>query len=148
MTIYLVGYGEHEFKDGDFYLVDAPTREDAIAAFALNIGIREEAWIEWIYERVANDCFAERFWLTNKATPGYDKQIGRYLATPEQFVANVRQFFGPRQDFAQMYLYIWNESDEPTISVEFPTDMQVYMWLNSEWREDSAFDIDSIKHIR
>lgn len=149
MPTYLIGDGECEFKEKQFYLVDAPTREEAIALFARKVEIHDETWTQWIYDRVINESFAERFWLSKEANPGYeyDRQLHCYVATQEQFEENVRRFFGPHLDFAQIYLDIWRKSEETMMVGEFPTEMQVYMCLNGNWCMPIILELGDIEGL-
>ena len=149
MPTYLIGDGEHLLKEKQFYLVDAPTPEDAIAAFARKIEIYDETWTQWIYDRVINASFAQRFWLSEDAGPGYeyDQQLHCYVATWERFEENVRQFFGPRRDFAQTYLDIWRKSEGTMMVGEFPIEMQVHMCLNGDWCMPVILEFGDIERL-
>ena len=148
MPTYLIGNAECEFKEGEFHLVDAPTREEAITLFVREAGIRDEDWKEEMY----GQGFAGRFWSSEDAKAGYDYDAlaCRYVATPEQFEENVRRYFGPHRDFAQLYLDWWNDDTSeagPAEANPFPVEMQVYMWLNSNWCALAVFELGDVKRL-
>ena len=149
---YLVGIDDREFVEREFAIVDASTEDQAIDLFVRHMVITKTSWLENLYGKSVNMCFAEVFWIRRKAgdKTWYDPVTGWYLSTEEGFVENVQTFFAGRQDFAQRYLDWWNSDMSVAESVEsnpFPEEMQAYISRHYDWAIVTAIAFDDINKI-
>lgn len=134
MPTFIVGGTDSEFSQQDFVIIRAASKQDALNLYAHEIGIQDQTYLEFIYEKTVNMSFAEQFWLeTDEEKRRFDSG-GDVVATDEVFRERVKAFFRDHPEWGEIYLdaYFGGSPDEPMS--DFPGDMLLFIfsetWIN------------------
>jgi len=131
---YIVGFSQSDIEDVLLAVVYAENEEHALDKYARSIGIREEDFIQYVYDRSVTVSLAENFWLRE----GYEQEAydstGEVMIDDEGFKQRVKEFFGTNTDYTDQYLAYYYSDREPG-DVTFPDDMLTYIWFEAEWSE-------------
>ena len=146
---YLVGFSEREFAKGEFRIITATNLSEAINAFIRNVGVKDENFLGYVYDKAVNLSFAEHFWVQDEDEVSSFTKSRAVEINEEDFKRRVREFFGGHDDFADLYLNSYFEDDDSsTINHDFPDEMLVYIWDNHDWSSLTAFDLAHVEEIQ
>jgi hypothetical protein len=133
---YLVGSGDSEFKEQGFAIVNADNPQEALIKYVRVIGVYEDTFLGYLYEKSVNMSFAENFWLQKEEEQELFNDNGSIEVDDDEFKRRVRDFFKEHHDFASHYInyYFGDYLDTPEPDY-FPVEMRVFMFLNDTWAE-------------
>jgi len=147
MEKYLVGFNDDALENLSFAIVNADNSKDAIRKYIWEVGIHEELFLDHVYDKAANMCLAERFWLQTDEEMDRFEEHDELLIGEEEFRRRAREFFGPHADFAERYLdYYFTPGEEPPTEL-FPEEMLLYIWAESDWAGEDLIAIP-LREIR
>jgi hypothetical protein len=131
---FIVGFTESAIEDVALTVVYAENAEHALDKFAEHVGIREEKFLEYVYDRSANLAFPENFWLQDEEELEAFENDGTLLVDQDEFKRRVKEFFGQNRDFSDLYLK-YHSSDQPAAPDMFPKEMLLFIWFEVDWNE-------------
>ena len=126
-------------------MIDAVNEKEAIDTFIKAFAITEDIFVEYVYTRSVNGSIAEQFWLQTKDENTLFNKRGRIVIDEEEFKQRVRAFFGRHRDYADLYIDYYLSAEERPKSGSFPEAMLVYMWVNCDFGEVTAVELDDGK---
>lgn len=114
-----------------FARIPAPDADTAITAFLTIFAPTDQAFLAYVASTAINLSFAEHFWIRTDADERLFEQ-GRLQLSDADFAERVQQFFGPHQDYAELYLsyYFSAEGGDPP-APNFPAEMLAYIWQHT-----------------
>lgn len=138
---YLVELPERSDDERAQARITAPNRTAAMLAFLASYAPDDEVFVTYAHCTSINLSFAEHFWIqTDHESDLYDQ--GLLQLSDTELTTRVQTFFGPRQDFADVYLtHYFNDEDGAPPQRSFPPDMLAYIWLFSGYEEVTATPI-------
>lgn len=141
MPVFIVGGPDSGLEQQDFVIIRAISKEDALNLYARKIGIQDETFLEFVYEKSANVSFAERFWLETEQERQEFSSGGDFV-DDEVFSQRVRLFFREHSEWAETFLeaYFGDSPDEPMS--DFPKDMFLFMFMESWVNDVLAIEIE------
>ncbi len=143
---YIVGFSESEIEDIHLALVNAENPEHALDKYAAEIGIKEEKFIEYVYDRAVELSLAENFWLREDYELEEYEKSGRVLIDEAEFRRRVKEFFGENREYAEQYLEYYYSNREP-VQGNFPDEMLVYIWFEAQWADVLVVALDDLPVI-
>ena len=121
---YLIGDGTATLAERDFAVVQADSKELALEQYIGQVGIRDEAFIEHVYDRSIGTGFAKSFYLMTPEDNERFWTTGQPPIDVTELSQRVATFFGAYHEFADLYTrYLLNEDDN-----QFPDDMLFYIY--------------------
>jgi hypothetical protein len=92
--------------------------------------------------------FAEMFWLKTKTEQSRFSKSGSVEVTEDEFKERVRDFFGDRVEYADLYIKSYFADDgQPDMKAEFPDEMLAFMWLHSDHGAVKAYRLEEIEEL-
>jgi hypothetical protein len=143
---YIVGFTESTLEDIQLTLVNAENEEHALDKFALQVGIKEPKFIEYVYDRSVNLSFAENFWLMMESEQEEFDATGNIIIDDEHFKERVRDFFGDNREWASLFIDYYF-SDQPAQDDLFPDEMLIFIWFEAEWAEVMVASLEDLPVI-
>lgn len=143
---FIVSFTESAIEDTRLSLVYAENEEHALDKFAAQVGIHEENFLEYVYDRAENLSLAENFWLREDHELEEYEATGKVLIDEAEFRQRVVEFFGENREFAALYLEYYYNNREPGQG-EFPAEMLQYIWFEAEWAEVLVVALDDLPVI-
>jgi len=137
--LYLINPDVDECNEDHLLIVKAASKEEAVGKYGLWAGIKEEWFLDFVYDCWGVDGFAFQLWRTGR---GDIEQVQR--PTSQEFRKKVGVFFGDRADFAEMYFAYYRDDQMECI---FPDEMLLYVWQHAEWHGIRAFLLDDIARL-
>lgn len=121
--------------------IAAPDAATAITSFLRTFAPTDDAFLDYVAATSINLSFAEHFWIQSDADDALFEQ-GRLQLSDELFAERVQQFFGPHQDYADLYLTYYFNADAAASPPSFPADMLAYIWQGTKYGEVRAIPVD------
>jgi len=143
---YIVCFTESDIEDTQLTLVNAENEEHALDKYAAAIGIKEEKFIEYVYDRAVYLSLAENFWLREDYELEEFEATGKVLIDDEEFKRRVKEFFGENKEYAEQYLEYYYSNREPAEG-NFPPDMLEYIWFEAQWADVLVAPLDELPVI-
>jgi hypothetical protein len=136
---YIVGHSESNFGEQDFVVLSAENEQDAIKKFLDLYGIKEDIFLEHVYDRSINFSFAEHFWLVTDNENEHFENTGEVLIDKDIFNQRVRDFFGHHSDYANSYInHYWSDKEYKPEEKLFSDGMLIYIWMQSDFGSITA----------
>jgi hypothetical protein len=131
---FIVGFTESGLEDVQLTIVNGENEEHALDKYARAVGIKEEHFIEYVYDRAVHLTLAENFWLREEHELDEYEATGRVMINDAAFRQRVNEFFGENRDYAERYLEYYYGNRDLTQG-DFPEDMLIYIWFEAQWAE-------------
>ncbi len=113
--LYLVWPAEQDLPSPACRIVSAADPEGALNRYIEKVIAVDEEWLALIYDSSPVAWLAARF-FTRAGIPLLDEQ-GEWICEPDEaqaiFAQNVRAFFGPHPEWADLYVRFYVENREP-----------------------------------
>lgn len=143
---YIVGFSESDIEDIRLALVHAENAEHALDKYAAEVGIKEEKFIEYVYDRAVDLSLAENFWLREDYELEEYVITGKILIDEAEFRRRVKEFFGENRVYAEQYLeYYYNNHESG--QGDFPAEMLLYIWFEAQWADVLVVALDDLPVI-
>ncbi len=136
---YIVGPSESNFGQQDFVVLSAENEQDAIIKFLDLHGVRENTFLEYVYDHSINFSFAEHFWLATNNEQDHFENTGEVLIDSDNFNQRVKDFFRHHTEYANLYInYYWSNKEREPEEKIFSDEMLIYIWLQSNFGSITA----------
>ncbi len=143
---FIVCFTESDIEDIQLTLVYAENAEHALDKYAAAVGIKEDKFLEYVYDRAEHLSLAENFWLREDYELEEYEATGKILIDEAEFRRRVVEFFGENREYAALYLEYYYSNREPGQG-DFPAEMLQYIWFEAQWAEVLVADLDELPAI-
>lgn len=134
---FLIGDGESTLSERQFNVIEAENADQALATYIAEVAIRDDHFIEHIYTRGVNRGFGKKFYLVTPEDNEKFWTTGEPPISKEVFSERVREFFGDKESFADLYLqYYFLDPTRARTTVMFPDDMMIFIFEHLRKHED------------
>jgi hypothetical protein len=148
---YLVGISDFNFEEAKLVIINAENKQNAIEKYIANIEIKDEIFLENVYDSAYNMSYAEQLYVDNNGTYLFD-DCGNPRYSHDEidkfFNNNVRKLFKGNEEWYNLYMFMTNQ-EEGEEKIVFPDEMLIHMYKNSNCIDEIlCFDMEKeIKEI-
>jgi hypothetical protein len=146
---FVIGDGQSALSDREFVVVAGDNAEAALEKYIVQVGIRDEFFVEHIYTRGINSGLSKSFFLVTPQDNERYWTTGQAPIDEVEFERRVRDFFGQGNDYADRYLrYYFLDSQTESTSVLFPADMLAFIFnklrQSENWMNLQVIPLDEV----
>jgi hypothetical protein len=147
MPKYLVCFSQSPFEEQEFKIINASSENEAIDKYIKVFAVTDNDFLEYVYDKSVSTSFAENFWMQTEEENIIFHETAQITIGDGEFNKRVRAFFGRHRDYAKLYIdYYYSDKDSPGID-QFPEEMLVYIFVNSNHSQVTAVKLDDIGEI-
>jgi len=147
MPKYLVCFSQSPFEEQEFKIINASSENEAIDKYIKVFAVTDNDFLEYVYDKSVSTSFAENFWMQTEEENIIFHETAQITIGDGEFNKRVRAFFSSHRDYAELYIdHYYSDQDSPGIG-QFPEEMLVYIFVNSNHSQVTAVKLDDIGEI-